>query len=74
MTPELRAALRNLRRARAEKPGEELGTAAFAAFAAWRVAIAEALAALAPWLLFPEDRQRAEAEARAARAEAAALR
>ncbi|WP_158641362.1 hypothetical protein [Amycolatopsis eburnea] len=56
---------------RAEKPGDELGTAAFAA---WRVAIAEALEELAPRLLFPEDRQRAEAEARAARAEAAALR
>ncbi len=71
MTPELRAALRELRRVRAAKPGEELGTAAFAA---WRVAIAEALEALAPLLLFAEDRERAAAEARAARAEAAGLR
>ncbi|MBE1500823.1 hypothetical protein H4696_007923 [Amycolatopsis lexingtonensis] len=56
---------------RAEKPGEELGTAAFAA---WRVSIAEALEALAPLLLFSEDREQAAAEARAARAEAAELR
>ncbi|WP_410630770.1 hypothetical protein [Amycolatopsis sp. cmx-4-83] len=53
---------------RAAKPGEELGTAA------WRVAIAEALEALAPLLLFAEDRERAAAEARASRAEAAGLR
>ncbi|WP_290054214.1 SUKH-3 domain-containing protein, partial [Amycolatopsis solani] len=71
MTPELRAALKELRRVRAERPGEELGAAAFAA---WRVAVAEALEALAPLLLFAEDRQRAVAEARSARAEAAELR
>jgi hypothetical protein len=38
------------------------------------VRIAEAIEALVPLLLFPEDRQRAAAEARAARAEAAASR
>lgn len=68
MTPELRAALRELRRVRAERPGEELGAAA------WRVAVAEALETLAPLLLFAEDRERATAEARHARAEAARVK
>ncbi|MCR6487294.1 hypothetical protein M8542_31145 [Amycolatopsis sp. OK19-0408] len=66
---ELRAALRVLRQVRAQKPdsGPE-------AFAAWRSDIAGALESLAPLLLFPEDRQRAAEEARAARAEAARIR
>lgn len=71
MNPELRAALKELRRVRSEKPGGELGAEAFAA---WRVKVAEALEVLAPLLLFAEDRQRATAEAHGARAEAAEVR
>jgi hypothetical protein len=67
--PELSTALRALRQVRSEKPGEGLGPEAFAA---WRVRVAEALESLAPLLLFAEDRELAESEARAARAEAAA--
>jgi hypothetical protein len=51
-----------LRQVRSEKPADPQ------ALAAWRVRMAEALEALAPLLLFPEDRERAAAEARAARA------
>ncbi|WP_326957673.1 hypothetical protein [Amycolatopsis sp. NBC_01286] len=67
ISPELRAALRALGRARDEKPdGGDL--------AAWRERVAEALETLAPLLIFPEDRRRAAAEAAEARAEAARIR
>ncbi|MEV0232914.1 hypothetical protein [Nonomuraea sp. NPDC050786] len=69
--PELRAALRELRAVRSEKPPGERSTEAFAA---WREKMAEALDALALVLIFSSDREKAVAEAKAARAEAAHIR
>ncbi|WP_199565060.1 hypothetical protein [Spongiactinospora rosea] len=71
VSPELRAALESLRKVRSEKPGGERDTESFAA---WRESIAEALDALAGVLGYPEDRQRATAEAAAARAESERIR
>ena len=71
ISPELRAALRALRKVRSEKPS---GGSRTEAFAAWREKVAEALESLAQLLVFPEDRRRAADEAREARAEAARVR
>ncbi|GAA2626310.1 hypothetical protein GCM10010411_73990 [Actinomadura fulvescens] len=71
MTPELKTALRELRRVRAMRPQD---SASAVTFAGWREAIATALDELAVHLLFPEDRLRAAAEAAAARDETAQLR
>jgi hypothetical protein len=71
VSPELRTALKKLREVRSEKPpgGRETES-----FAAWRERIADALDSLAGVLIYQEDRQRAAAEAAAARAEAEGIR
>ncbi|MFE7133144.1 hypothetical protein ACFVIM_20025 [Streptomyces sp. NPDC057638] len=69
--PPLRVALQNLRQVRSVKPQVGIETEEFAA---WREQIAEALEALALVLIFPEDRERAADEAKAARAEARRIR
>jgi len=71
VSPELRAALKNLREVRSEKPpgGRETES-----FAAWRERIADALDSLVDVLIYQDDRQRAAAEAAAARVEAERIR
>jgi hypothetical protein len=71
LPPELRTALRNLRKVRSEKP---LGEYDPKAYAAWRERIADALDLLATVLIHEEDRKRARAESHAARGEAARIR
>jgi Lon protease-like protein len=71
ISPELRAALRALRKVRSERPSGEKETEAFAA---WRERIAQALETLTHLLPFPEDRQQAADEAREARAQAERIR
>jgi Lon protease-like protein len=71
VSPELRAALQRLREVRSERPRGERETESFAA---WRERIADALDSLAGVLIYQEDRQRAAAEAVAARAEAERIR
>lgn len=70
-SPELLAALRNLREVRSGRPLDECNAEAFAA---WRERIADALDSLAVVLIYSEDRQRAVEESEAARAEAARIR
>jgi hypothetical protein len=69
--PELTQALRHLGAVRAHRPAADAGPVEFAD---WRERMAGALDALAPALLFEEDRVRVRAEAAAARDEAAAVR
>ncbi|MFD5977913.1 hypothetical protein [Streptomyces bacillaris] len=71
ISPELRTALQKLREVRSERPQ---GGCETESFAAWREGIADALDSLAAVLIFQEDRQRAAAEAAAARAEADRIR
>ncbi|AWL42251.1 hypothetical protein B9S64_32295 [Streptomyces sp. SM18] len=66
----LEHALRRLRSVKSQQPSD----ACSAEFADWRERIAGALDALAPVLIFEEDRVRARAEAAAAREQAADVR
>ncbi|MGZ3142449.1 hypothetical protein ACVDFE_10725 [Lentzea chajnantorensis] len=68
---ELKRALGNLRAVRAQRPD---GPSTTLTYAQWRDHMADALDALAETLLFSADRDRAAAEATAARREAAAIR
>ncbi|GHF63829.1 hypothetical protein GCM10010504_34870 [Streptomyces griseus] len=68
--PVLEHALRCLRSVKSRQPSDGCS----AEFADWRERIAEALDALAPALVFEEDRARARAEAAAAREQAADVR
>ncbi|MFJ8884206.1 hypothetical protein ACIRJR_12455 [Streptomyces sp. NPDC102402] len=68
--PALKRALRVLRSVKSQKPPD----ADSVEFADWRARIAEALDALVPVLDFEEDRDRARAEAAAARQQAADVR
>lgn len=70
ISPELRAALRHLRKVRSERPAGESDTEAYAA---WRESIADALDSLAVVLVYPEDRQKAAIESEMARAEAVSV-
>ncbi|AWL40122.1 hypothetical protein B9S64_20100 [Streptomyces sp. SM18] len=71
VSPELRAALQRLREVRSERPWGECETESFAA---WRERIADALDSLAGVLIYQQDRERAAAEAAAARTEAERIR
>lgn len=71
VAPELRTALQRLREVRSEQPSSDQDAESFAD---WRERIADALDSLALVLVYQEDRQRAAAEAGAARAEAARIR
>ncbi|PKK16254.1 MAG: hypothetical protein BUE48_000250 [Thermomonospora sp. CIF 1] len=71
LAPELKHALRHLRKVRSRRPCESEG---LAAFADWREEMAGALELLARHLLYEEDRAQAAAEAAQARSEAAQIR